>query len=425
MGPTFLVFSLVLSLSVAELSLDDYDYFGVPRTNYDGLISEAQLIVRVNFVKISNKKPNYRARVNVSCAFKGTLKKQSLNIYGINSPMIARITGRVEIGDEAIIFATKTQHSRKWQLIYDGLIGAWAERNITTALGFPTEHCHITSSVGETSPARTLDTSPEAPDSTNEVNFNARLITPSYRKSLGNSYPQCLHTQNGNRGDLCSEIPWHAFIWDRRVSKIQCDAVIISDSWVLTSARCVQRYTHRPHRLVLSLGVNAARSMTKSTRANAVVLHPKWQTLSEKHGEYDMALVQFNRSTRNEKGLCGIKPICLADDDHIPVFNNGVGVCFGSITDARMNRVKKLQLTPPYQMLYSTWASGKNLKFLDTAIRDQLRTMWVASVCHAEDGSLRVFQVLSGTPDIKEMPVLTDIRGQVNNWIRNTVSTIP
>ena len=306
----------------------------------------------------------------------------------------------------------------------------WAERNITKALGLPVESCQkpqIRSSVGKAILERTTGTSPEATATTSMVTGITRMITP--RQSSTSSAQQCARAQNGGTRDPCGEVPWHAFLWDSHVSKTQCDAVVISDSWVLTSARCVQHYTHRPHSLALSLGVSAARSMTKSTRANAVVLHPKWQTPSEKHGEYDMALVKFNKPARNRTGPCHVKPVCLADDDQTPVSRHGLYLCYGSATDVSRNRVKKLHLMPPYHretMLSHTPVSGKSLGshgYVGTI--DQLRTVWAASVCHAEDGSLRVFQVLSGTTDINQTPALTDVRGQVNNWIRNTVSINP
>ena len=115
------VFSFVLSLSVAEMPFDGFD-LTVPTT--DELISEAQFIAKVNITAVSNKRPHYKARVNVICLLKGTAKRTSLNVYGINSPLIAITNGRVVVGSEAIIFATRrTQNPKKWQLIYGGLTG--------------------------------------------------------------------------------------------------------------------------------------------------------------------------------------------------------------------------------------------------------------------------------------------------------------
>ena len=88
-----------------------------------------------------------------------------------------------------------------------------------------------------------------------------------------------------------------------------CDAVVIDDSWLLTSARCVSQYTRTPRRLVISLGVSNARHMKKFSRAKSVVLHPQWQAMSNRQGvAYDMALVKMKKSNHNNEN-CSTEPI--------------------------------------------------------------------------------------------------------------------
>ena len=203
----------------------------------------------------------------------------------------------------------------------------------------------------------------------------------------------------------CTDMPWHAFIWDRQLCKTQCDAVVIHGSWLLTSARCVSNYTRTPKRLVISLGVSNARQMKKSSRAKYVVLHPQWQARSDGQGvAYDMALVKMLTS-RHNKGLCPTEPISLA--------SNGDTVtdlhCLGSKTDVRNGYVKKL--------IFNT----SNAAVVDT---DQTEANWAATACRVQNGQWVLFQVLSGISGRLTDPVLTkvDNNKNVTDWITHNIN---
>ena len=276
----------------------------------------------------------------------------------------------------------------------------WAVPNVTKALKLSADSCPkpgTTSSNDEIMATRIADTFLMGTGST-------EMSTPQP------SLQQCARAPNDSTKDMCNRIlyAWHAFVWDSHVTKTQCDAVVISDLWVLTSARCVQRYTHRAHSLVVSLGVDAASTATKSARATRVVLHPKWQTPSEEHGEYDMALVKFNKPPQRETESYSVRPVCLADVDDTPSYKykSKQYFCCASATNVPKETVKTIYLKPP--------SNGKTS--LDSDVvgdvypMDQSRTVWAAPVCEAEDGTLRVFQVLSGTIDFRQKPVSTDVR---------------
>ena len=204
----------------------------------------------------------------------------------------------------------------------------------------------------------------------------------------------------------CTDIPWHAFVWDRRVCKTRCDAVAIHDSWLLTSARCVSHYTSTPRRLVISLGVSNAGQMRKSSKARSIVLHPQWKARSDGEGvAYDMALVKMKTSKHN-RGLCPTEPISLASPgDTVTDLH-----CLGSKTDVYNGYVKKLMLNTP------------NSK-VDT---DHTDTYWAAIACRVQNGQWRLFQVLSGTSGRFTHPVLTNTYNNKNvtDWITHRIKEL-
>ena len=179
-----------------------------------------------------------------------------------------------------------------------------------------------------------------------------------------------------------------------------CDAVVIHDSWLLTSARCVSQYTRTPRRLVISLGVSNARQMKKSSRAKSVVLHPQWQPLSNRQGvAYDMALVKMTKSN-NSNRKCLTEPILLASPSDTITDHR----CLGFKTDVRNGYVRKLMLNAP------------NVKVADT---DHTEANWAATACRVQNGQWRLFQVLSGG--------FTDPTNIYNNknvtdWITNNIN---
>ncbi|XP_062498917.1 uncharacterized protein LOC134176254 [Corticium candelabrum] len=195
-------------------------------------------------------------------------------------------------------------------------------------------------------------------------------------------------------------MPWYAFIWDRQVCQTMCDAVVIHDSWLLTSARCVSQYTRTPRRLVISLGVSNARQMKKSSRAKSVVLHPQWQPMSNGQGvAYDMALVKMKKSNHNNK-KCLTEPIQLASSSDTVTDHH----CLGFTTDVHTEYVKKLMLNAP------------NAKVVDT---DHTEANWAATACRVQNGQWRLFQVLSG-----EFTDPTNIYNNKNvtDWITNNIN---
>ena len=211
--------------------------------------------------------------------------------------------------------------------------------------------------------------------------------------------------QNKTHDSLnCKDMPWHAFIWDRQVCKTQCDAVVIHDSWLLTSARCVSHYTLTPRRLVISLGVSNARQMKKSFRAKSVVLHPQWQSRSDEQGvAYDMALVQMKTSKHNT-GLCRTEPISLpSPGDTVTDLH-----CLGAKTDVYNGYVKKLILNAPNPKVGTT---------------DHTEAKWAATACRVQNGQWRLFQVLSGNPGRFTDPILTNVYNNKNvtDWIARVI----
>lgn len=168
--------------------------------------------------------------------------------------------------------------------------------------------------------------------------------TPSLRAEKPvDSLQQCARNPSidiSSRSTTCSETPWHALLWNPHVHRTECDAVVISNSWVLTSARCVHYYAHRPRDLVISLGVNAASNKTKSTRAKSVVLYPRWQSKSRDIRSHDIALVEMKRQLKYGRESCPVKPICLPSPGEAPAPKHLF--CFGTETNTAKKTVKTI-----------------------------------------------------------------------------------
>ncbi|XP_062523808.1 uncharacterized protein LOC134198428 [Corticium candelabrum] len=119
----------------------------------------------------------------------------------------------------------------------------------------------------------------------NKPTLSPLTTTTNKAKAKTNSWRPVASAQTKTHDSAnCTDIPWHAFVWDRRVCKTRCDAVAIHDFWLLTSARCVSHYTSTPRRLVISLGVSNAGQMRKSSQARSIVLHPQWKARSDGEG---------------------------------------------------------------------------------------------------------------------------------------------
>lgn len=371
------------------------------------MVSYSQFVAKVSITQIYG----YKAKVRISCLFKGTTNWTRLTVHGINHPAFRGITGVMKAKSEAIIFANMKSHSGNWQLIdiSGGLAGVWAIPDVTKALDLNNDSCP--------QPRATINI---------DINGTMAPVTDTVENTVFGTtdtkepLQQCARAPSDSTKNICNSISytWHASVWDTHMTKTHCDAVLISDLWVLTSARCVQHYAEKAHSLTVSLGVNAVSAATKSARANRVVLHPKWQTLSE-HGEYDMALVKFNKPRQKDPEAFHVKPVCLADVHHtLSSKYKSRYFCCASVTNTSKGTVRVLYLKPP-----SDRKTNMDSKVLgDVYPIDQLRTIWASPVCEDKDGTLRVFQILSGTTDFKQRPVLTDISGQVYNWITSVVS---
>ncbi|XP_062523624.1 uncharacterized protein LOC134198277 [Corticium candelabrum] len=368
MNQSLLCSILLLLLSIQQRlssSCSSYSRFDTNPDRFPGLvpfilsreeqISQAQFASKVRITKVYGSTHNddklYAAQV--ICNLKEILEQFSMQINVSQGDRRCQVIHKhTKVGDEVILLMNESNRvGRIWNLNSPGMfsIQEW-ERDYQSHL--PDNPCF--NDVKEPT-LRSLATT------TNKAN-----LKPNSCRPVASAQTKTHDSVN------CTDIPWHAFIWDRRVCKTRCDAVAIHDSWLLTSARCVSHYTRTPRRLVISLGVSNARQMKKSSRAKSVVLHPQWQTRSDEKGvAYDMALVKM-KTSRHNNGLCPTEPISLASPaDTVTDLH-----CLGSKTDVYNGYVKKIMLNAP------------NPKVVDT---DHTEAYWAATACRVQNGQRRLF----------------------------------